>query len=46
MSYNVDVFFQDQWIATFYDVPGDSPQAAQEYVEENHQLEYSVEEND
>lgn len=46
MSYNVEVYFQDQWIATLYDIPGDSEQEAQQYVEENYPLDYVAEEND
>lgn len=46
MSYNVNVYFQDQWIATLYAIPGDSEQEALEHVEDNYPLEYDVEAND
>lgn len=45
-DYTVHVYFQDQWIATLYKVPGDSEQDAYEFVEENYQLDYVAEEND
>lgn len=46
MSYTVNVYYQDQWIATHYDVPGDSEYEAYEYVSENFELDYFAEEND
>jgi hypothetical protein len=46
MSYSVNVYFNGQWIATLYDIPGEDQYVAQEYVEENYPLEFEVVEND
>lgn len=47
MTFNVDVYLDDIWVKTYYDIPGDDAADAQEYVRENLMgIDFSVEEND
>ncbi len=46
MTFNVDVYLDDVWVKTYYNVPGDSEADAQEYVQETMGLDFSVEAND
>ena len=46
MSFNVDVYLDDVWVKTYYGVPGEDEAAAQEHVQENMALDFSVEAND
>jgi hypothetical protein len=43
---NVDVFIDDIWVKTVYDVPGDTPGDAEEYVREHLDIAYYAEPTD
>lgn len=46
MTYNVEVYIDDVWVKTYYNVPGDTEADAQEHIQETMALDFSVEEND
>jgi hypothetical protein len=47
MGYNVDVYLDDVWVKTYYNVRADSEADAQEYVQEVLMgLDFSVEPNE
>jgi hypothetical protein len=46
MRFNVDVYLEDTWVRTYYDIEADDEAEARQMVEETMQLDLVVEDTD